>query len=533
MNASPPPLTTISAIKLALMAKQVRAQAEQVLRGDPIAIVGMACRVPGGGNTPAEFWRLLRNGVDCVREVPADRWDGNAFYDSDPATPAKSATKCGGFLNRVDEFDADYFGILPREAERMDPQQRLLLEVAVEAIDDAGLPQVRLRGSRTGVYIASYHNDYAQLQYADLDAVEARTLTGTLHSVLANRLSYFLDLRSPSMSVDTACSSSLVAIHMACQSLRFGEINLAIAGGVSLMITPDLMVSMSKLGFMAPDGRCKTFDERADGFGRGEGCGIVVLKRLSDAISDSDRILAIIRGSAVNQDGRSTLLTAPNGPAQVTLIREALASAQVEPGRIGFFEAHGTGTVLGDPIEVEAIAETVGQASAGATLCLLGSAKANLGHLEAAAGVIGLIKAVLALRYEAVPPQVNYSKLNPHISLAGTRLSIPTSLTPWPAGPVPRCAAISSFGVGGTNANVIIEEAPNVARDPSRGGSGCLSRAAAVGAKSRGPAGAGAIVDPFSCRDAQSMSPIYATPPRCGALIMITDLPWSGGQKRN
>ena len=253
---------------------------------------------------------------------------------------------------------------------------------------------------------------------------------------------------------------------MACQSLRFGEINLAIAGGVSLMITPDLMVSMSKLGFMAPDGRCKTFDERADGFGRGEGCGIVVLKRLSDAISDSDRILAIIRGSAVNQDGRSTLLTAPNGPAQVALIREALASAQVEPGRIGFFEAHGTGTALGDPIEVEAIAETVGQASAGATPCLLGSVKANLGHLEAAAGVIGLIKAVLALRHEAVPPQVNYSELNPHISLAGTRLSIPTALMPWPAGPLPRCAAISSFGVGGTNANVIIEEAPNVARTP-------------------------------------------------------------------
>ena len=337
MNASPPPLTTMSAIKLALIAKQVRAQAEQVLRGDPIAIVGMACRVPGGGNTPAEFWRLLRHGVDCVREVPADRWDGDALYDPDLSAPAKSATKWGGFLNRIDEFDADYFGILPREAERMDPQQRLLLEVAVEAIDDAGLTQAQLRGSRTGVYIASYNNDYAQLQYADLDAVEARTLTGTLHSVLANRLSYFLDLRSPSISIDTACSSSLVAIHMACEGLRFGETNLAIAGGVSLMITPDLMVSMSKLGFMAADGRCKTFDERADGFGRGEGCGVVVLKRLSDAISDGDRILAIVRGSAVNQDGRSTLLTAPNGPAQVALIREALAAAQVEPGRIGFF----------------------------------------------------------------------------------------------------------------------------------------------------------------------------------------------------
>ena len=355
------PTPQLTALKLALMAKETRAQAGQVLRSDPIAIVGMACRVPGGGDTPAQFWQLLRNGVDTVRAVPADRWDGDAWYDPDLSATAKSATKWGGFLDRIDEFDADYFGILPREAERMDPQQRLFLEVAIEAIDDAGLPHERLRGTRTGVYIASYHNDYAQLQYNDPEAIDLRTLTGTLHSVLANRLSYFLDLRSPSMSIDTACSSSLVAIHMACQSLRFGEIDVAIAGGVSLMITPELMVSMSKLGFMAPDGRCKTFDERADGFGRGEGCGIVVLKRLSDAIADRDRVLAVIRGSAVNQDGRSTLLAAPNGPAQEALIREALASAHLEPSRIGYVEAHGTGTALGDPIEVEAIAATIGQ----------------------------------------------------------------------------------------------------------------------------------------------------------------------------
>ena len=331
----------------------------------------MACRVPGGGDTPAQFWQLLRDGVDTVREVPADRWDGDAWYDPDLSATAKSATKWGGFLDRIDEFDADYFGILPREAERMDPQQRLFLEVAIEALDDAGLPHERLRGTRTGVFIASYHNDYAQLQYSDLDAIDLRTLTGTLHSVLANRLSYFLDLRGPSMSIDTACSSSLVAIHLACQSLRYGETDVAIAGGVSLMITPELMVSMSKVGFMAPDGRCKTFDERADGFGRGEGCGIVVLKRLSDAIADGDRVLAVIRGSAVNQDGHSTLLAAPNGPAQEALIREALASAQLEPGRIGFVEAHGTGTALGDPIEVEAIAATIGQPSPGAGPCCL------------------------------------------------------------------------------------------------------------------------------------------------------------------
>ncbi len=452
----------VSAVKLALMAKHMRSQAESVLRADPIAIVGMACRAPGGADRPARLWELLSEGKGAISEVPPDRWDANAWYDPDLSAPAKSTTKWGGFLDRIDMFDADYFGILPREAERMDPQQRLLLEVTIEAIDDTGLPHERLRGSRTGVYIASYHNDYAQLQHSDVNAIDLRTLTGTLHSVLANRLSYFLDLRSPSMSIDTACSSSLVAIHLACQSLRFGETDLAIAGGVSLMITPELMVSMSKVGFMSPEGRCKTFDAGADGFVRGEGCGIVVLKRLSDAIASGDRILAVIRGSAVNQDGRSTLLAAPNGPAQVALIRECLTSAQVSADRIGFFEAHGTGTALGDPIEVEAIIETIGRADDASNQCLLGSIKANIGHLEAAAGVIGLIKAVLTLRHEAVPPQPNFSKLNPHISLVGTRLSVSTALTPWRSGAVARCAAVSSFGVGGTNANVILEEAPSI-----------------------------------------------------------------------
>ncbi|MBI4995371.1 MAG: SDR family NAD(P)-dependent oxidoreductase [Rhodocyclales bacterium] len=456
------PLAGLSAIKLALMAKQVRQQAEHVLRADPVAIVGMACRVPGGGDSPELFWQLLRDGTDAVREVPADRWDADAWYDSDPSAVGKTVTKWAGFLEQIDGFDAEYFGILPREAERMDPQQRLFLEVAIEALDDAGLTREQLRGSRAGVFIASYHNDYAQLQYSDVDAIDPRTLTGTLHSVLANRLSYFLDLRGPSISIDTACSSSLVATHLACQSLRHGESDIAIAGGVSVIVAPELLVSMSKVGFMAPDGRCKTFDASADGFGRGEGCGIVVLKRLSDAIADGDRVLAVIRGSAVNQDGHSTLLAAPSGPAQQALIEEALAGAQLDAGRIGLMETHGTGTALGDPIEVEAIAATIGRPAAGAGPCLLGSAKANVGHLEAAAGVTGLIKSVLALRHEAVPPQVHFHRLSPHISLQGTRLAVPTSLVPWPKGEVPRCAAISSFGVGGTNAHVIVEEAPSL-----------------------------------------------------------------------
>lgn len=461
MSGTTPRLGELSAIKLALMAKRARAESQALLQAEPIALVGMACRLPGA-DSPQQFWDLLARGGDAIREVPADRWDAQAWYDADPAVPAKASTRWGGFLDHIDGFDAGYFGILAREAERMDPQQRLFLEVAIEAFDDAGLPRERLRGSRTGVYVASYHNDYTQLQYADIEAVDARTLTGTLHSVLVNRLSYLLDLRGPSLSLDTACSSSLVAIHLACQSLRLGESDIALAGGVSLMVTPDLMVALSKVGFMAPDGRCKAFDARADGFGRGEGCGLVVLRRLSDALAEGDRVLAVLRASAVNQDGHSTVLAAPNGLAQQAMIVEAFASAQLDPARVGFVEAHGTGTALGDPIEVEALAATIGRAAPQVGPCLLGSVKANIGHLEAAAGVAGVIKAVLALRHAAVPPQAQFTRLNPHLSLEGTRLAIPTQLTPWPAGAAPRIATVSSFGVGGTNAHVILEEAPRL-----------------------------------------------------------------------
>jgi acyl transferase domain-containing protein/acyl carrier protein len=459
------PLAGVSALKIALMAQKVRSQSEAVLRADPIAIIGMGCRFPGGVDSPEAFWQLLADGVDAVRPVPADRWDADALYDADPSAPGKAATKWGGFLDQIDGFDAAYFNILPREAERMDPQQRLFLEVAMESLDDAGLTREKLRGSRTGAFVASYHNDYQLLEYRDHESIDARTLTGTVHSVLVNRLSYLLDLRGPSISVDTACSSSLVAIHLACQSLRHGESDVALAGGVSLMVTPDLMVSLSKVGFMAPDGRCKTFDQAADGFGRGEGCGVIVLKRLSDAIADGDRVLAVVRGSAVNQDGHSTLLAAPNGLAQQDLIREALASAQLAPGRISFVEAHGTGTPLGDPIEVEALAATVGRLDAGGGTCWLGAAKANLAHMEAAAGVAGVIKTVLALRHEAIPPQIHFKSLNQHLSLEGTRLAVATQMTPWPRAELTRCAGTSSFGVGGTNAHVILEEAPQLAAE--------------------------------------------------------------------
>ena len=322
-------LSGLSAVKLALLAREARETSRAALNADPIAIVGMACRTPGGADTPDALWRLLKARVDATVHIPPDRWDGDAWFDPDPSAPGKSITRRGGFVRQVDQFDAAFFGILAREAEAMDPQQRLILEVAVEALDDAGIPHPAIRQARAGVFIACYHDDYARRVYNDIDAIGLRALTGTAQSIVANRISHHLDLRGPSVTVDTACSSSLVAIHLACQSLRFGESDLVLAGGVSLMLAPENMVAMSKVGFMAPDGRCKTFDARADGMGRGEGAAVVALKRLSDALADGDRVHAVIRGSATNQDGRSAVLAAPNGLAQEALVREALSNAAV------------------------------------------------------------------------------------------------------------------------------------------------------------------------------------------------------------
>lgn len=454
MNGAP---TNLSAVKLALIAQEARARAQAFINADPVAIVGMACRAPGGADTPDALWRLVRGRIDATREVPAERWNGARWFDPDPSAPGKITTNRAGFLENIDAFDPDYFGMLRREAELMDPQQRLALETAIEAIDDAGVPHERLRGSRTGVFIASYHDDYARLVYEDVDAIDLRTLTGTLQSIVSNRISHFLDLRGPSFTLDSACSASLVAVHLACQSLRSGESDFALAGGVSVILSPELMVAMSKVGFMSPDGRCKTFDARADGFGRGEGCEIVALKRLSDAIASGDRVIALIRGSAINQDGRSTVLTAPNGVAQEKLIREALSNAGVAPERVVYVEAHGTGTALGDPIEVDALGAAL--AAPGAGPCYLGSIKANIGHLEAAAGVVGLIKAALVLHYGEIPPQPHFDKPNPHLQLGGTRLKIAVSSQALPASPA--CAGVSSFGVGGANAHVVLEQAPD------------------------------------------------------------------------
>jgi acyl transferase domain-containing protein/alpha-beta hydrolase superfamily lysophospholipase len=403
---------------------------------------------------------LLQDGVDAIREVPLDRWDIEALYDKDPDAAGKMYTRWCGLLDHVDQFDPAFFGISPREAVSMDPQQRLLLEVTWEALERAAYPPERLSSSQTGVYVGASSSDYARYQFADLRRIDAYAGTGVAHSILANRLSYFLDLQGPSMAVDTACSSSLVAVHLACQGLRSGECTVALAGGVNVILSPEPSIIFSRARMMAADGRCKTFDARADGYVRGEGCGVVVLKRLSDAQADGDPIWAVIRGSAINQDGRSNGLAAPNLLAQQRVIRKALASGNIEPRQVGYVEAHGTGTALGDPIEVEALSEIYGQPVEGGGQCLLGSVKTNIGHLEAAAGIAGLIKAVLCLQHREIPPHLHLRTLNPNITLDHTRFAIPTERHTWPDDSPAPLAAVSSFGFGGTNAHIILDAAP-------------------------------------------------------------------------
>ncbi|UQA57019.1 type I polyketide synthase [Polyangium aurulentum] len=435
---------------------RARLKAAEQARTEPIAVIGIGCRFPGGANDPAGFWSRLRDGVDAVTEVPPDRWDVDAFYDPDAGAAGKANTRWGAFLEGVDQFDPSFFGLSRREAAAMDPQQRLLLEVCWEAFENAGLRPERVAGTQTGVFLGLCNSDYFRL----LRDPPARGGTGIANSIAANRISYFFNLRGPSLVVDTACSSSLVAVDLACESLRGGGSSLAVAGGVNVILSPDLIISFSHAGMMAPDGRCKTFDARGDGYVRGEGCGVVILKRLSDALADGDNVLALIRGSATNQDGRSNGLTAPSVVAQAALIRSALDKARVSPRQISLIEAHGTGTSLGDPIEVEALKATYGEAGSTGKGCVLGSVKTNIGHLESAAGIAGLIKAVLCLQHEAIPPHLHFQSLNPNISLDGTPFQITTELLPWPRGEERRLAAVSSFGFGGTNAHMILEEAP-------------------------------------------------------------------------
>jgi acyl transferase domain-containing protein len=442
--------------------------APEIRAREPIAIVGMSCRFPGGANGIDEFWDLLCDGRDATVEVPDARWDRDAFYDADPATPGTAHTKRGGFVTvSVDEFDAAAFGISPREARAMDPQQRLLLEVAAEALADAGVTTEQVAGVTTSVHVGINTSDYMQLLAAQgAESVDAYQATGNTFSVAAGRLSYVLGASGPSMAVDTACSSSLVATHLAMRGLRSGESDLAVVGGVNLMLAPATTVSLAKLGALSPDGRCKTFDASADGYGRAEGCGVVVLKRLSDAVADGDRVWAVLRGSAVNQDGRSAGLTVPNGQAQQDVIRAALRDAGVEPAAVGYVEAHGTGTPLGDPLEINALVEAL-HPDPGVPL-RVGSVKTNIGHLEAAAGVSSLIKTALSLHHRKIVPQLHFDVPNPHLDWDSLPVEIPRTLMDWQTGGS-RTAGVSSFGFSGTNAHVVLEEAPRVEPPPQSG----------------------------------------------------------------
>jgi malonyl CoA-acyl carrier protein transacylase len=437
---------------------------EQQKRG-PIAIVGMGCRFPGGAEDPEALWALMRDGIDATKEIPSDRWNPETYYDSDPETPGKMYVRRGGFLNRVDQFDAHFFGISPREAMSLDPQHRLLLEVVWEALENAGENPERLAGTRTGVFVGLTTNDYAQLlKLKGPDAIDAYYLTGNHPNFASGRISYFLGLQGPTLTVDTACSSSLVTIHLACQSLRAEECHLALAGGVNLILSPFETITACKARMLSSDGHCKTFDARADGFSRGEGCGILVLKRLSDALRDGDTIHAVIRGSAVNQDGASSGLTVPNPAAQQAVIREALSRAGVDPSEVSYVEAHGTGTSLGDPIEIRALSAVMGEGRSAGTPLMIGTVKTNIGHLESAAGVAGLIKVVLALKHQEIPPLLHLRKLNPSVAWNDVPITIPTKRTPWIASTGPRIAGLSSFGGSGTNAHIILEEAPKPER---------------------------------------------------------------------
>jgi acyl transferase domain-containing protein/pimeloyl-ACP methyl ester carboxylesterase/aryl carrier-like protein len=444
--------------------RKLRARVADLESGskEPIALIGLGCRFPGGADDPAAFWKLLVEGRDAVVETPPNRWDVSAYYDPDPSAPGKTYVRDGGFLRQVEGFDAHFFGISSREATSLDPQQRMLLEVAWEALERAGQAPDRLYNSNAGVFVGISSFEYAAHLLRSVDAAQIDPYfgTGSALSAAAGRLSFTLGLTGPSMSVDTACSSSLVALHLACQSLRYRECDLALAGGVNLIVAPEVNIAFSKARLLAADGRCKTFDAAADGYVRGEGCGVVVLKRLSDALSNGDPIIVQIRGTAVNQDGPSGALVVPNGISQRAVIQKALENAGVNANEVDYVEAHGTGTSLGDPIEVGALAHVFGKDRDSNRPLFIGSVKTNLGHLESAAGIAGLIKVALALQHGIIPPNLHFLQPNPRIPWDLLSAVVPTKPTAWPQGAKRHLAGLSSFGFTGTNAHVVLEEAP-------------------------------------------------------------------------
>ncbi|WP_370476577.1 SDR family NAD(P)-dependent oxidoreductase [Tamlana flava] len=444
-------------------------QIEKPLRetDEPIAIIGMGCRFPGANN-PDEFWDLLRNGVDKISEVPSKRWDKDAFYHHDPSTPGKSVSSWGGFMDDIDQFDPFFFGISPKEAKDMDPQQRLLMELSFETLDDAGLTKDEIADTRTGVFIGISVNEYSKFQLDDPLRISNLSGTGSALSIAANRISYYYNLRGPSMAIDTACSSSLAACHIACHSIRSGESKMALVGGANLILSPAHSIAFTKAGVLAPDGKCKTFDASANGYVRGEGVGLVLLKSLTEALADGNKVYAVIRGSAMNQDGRTNGLMAPNQISQELMLKEAYKNARVHPSEVQYIEAHGTGTLLGDSIEATAIGNVIGKEHSNGK-CQIGSVKTNIGHLEAAAGIAGLIKVVLSIQNRSIPPSLNFQNPNPHVDFDNLNLSVNDELGTWPDSSKPLTAGVSSFGFGGSNVHLVVTEFnPSIKKESKR-----------------------------------------------------------------
>ncbi len=446
------------------------------MTNQPIAIIGMGCRFPGGASTPNAFWELLRNGVDAITEVPADRWNWRMFYDANTQRPGKTYSRWGGFIKDIDKFDAQFFGISPREATRMDPQQRLLLEVAWEALENAGQVPDALAGSNTGVFVGISAHDYSDIHsvITEHHLGNAYTNLGGALSIAANRISYWFNFRGPSVAVDTACSSALVAIHMACQSIWNGDATLALAGGVNAILTPSLTIGFSKASMLSPDGRCKSFDAQANGYVRAEGAGMILLKPYAQALADGDPIEAVILSTVVNQDGRTPGISVPGADAQEAMLKRAYQQAGIAPESVQYVEAHGTGTPIGDPIEAKALGKVLSANRPAGNECLIGSVKSNIGHLEAGSGIAGVIKAVLCLKHREIPPTLHFNAPNPDIPFEALQLRVPQTLEDWPASPQSppilgemggkpklRVAGVNSFGFGGTNAHVVLQECPS------------------------------------------------------------------------
>ncbi|MGW6692067.1 type I polyketide synthase, partial [Streptomyces sp. NPDC054961] len=435
---------------------------------EAIAVIGLACRFPGAAD-PDAFWRLLRAGEHAVTQTPAGRWDADELYHPDRDAPGKAVTRLGAYLDQVDRFDADFFGISPKEAVATDPQQRLMLELGWEALENARIVPDGIAGTRTGIFVGAIMDDYATLlqQYGGASGITRHSLTGVERGIIANRLSYVLGVQGPSLVVDSAQSSALVAVHLACESLRRGESTLAIAGGVNLNLIPESTVAVTKFGGLSPDGRCYTFDARANGYVRGEGGGAVVLKPLSRAVADGDRIHCVIQGSAVNNDGTAPGLTVPSARAQEQVIRLAHEHAGVRPETVQYVELHGTGTKIGDPLEARALGAALGSARETDRPLRVGSAKTNVGHLEGAAGIVGLIKTALSISNRELPASLNYVSPHPDIPLAKLGLMVQQELSEWPEPGQPLVAGVSSFGMGGTNCHMVLAEAPVVEEAPT------------------------------------------------------------------